>query len=212
MSGIIDLFIPKEKKFLEYIDRQIVLLDDCIKELDAFSKNGAINQNKLKQALNYINKKSEESDLVTTETITSLHQAFVTPIDREEIKSLVSSINNIIDSIKKIANCVLYFKIKRLDSHLLKQLKILDKIVAALKLIFEEPLFLKRNRVHIDTVKKLEDEADDVFRDAIGGLFSNSHNAIEIIKQKELYEITEDAIDDAKRIVDILETVLINNL
>ncbi len=212
MAGIIDLFIPKEKKFLEYIDKQIALLDDCVGELNKFSKNGKVSPKQINNIVNYISRKSEESDLVTRETINSLHKTFITPIDREEIKALVTSINNIIDSIKKIANCILYFKIEKLDSHLLKQLKLLNQSVITLKLIFEQPLFLDRNKANIEKVKKLEDEADDVFRIAIGGLFNNSHDPIEIIKQKEMYEITEDAIDDAKKIVDILETVLINNL
>jgi uncharacterized protein len=212
MSGIIDLFIPKEKKFLEYIDRQVLLLDSCVKQLNKLSKKGKINLDQLRKVLDQINKKSDESDLVTRETINSLHKTFITPIDREEIKSLVASINHIIDSVKRIANCILYFKIKKLDLHLLKQLDLLNQIVETLKLIFEEPLFLERNRANIDKVKRLEDKADDVFRIALGSLFNNSHDPIEIIKQKEMYEIIEDAIDDAKRIVDILETVLINNL
>lgn len=212
MSGIIDLFIPKEKKFLEYIDRQVILLDSCIRQLNKLAKDGKINPVQLRKALDQINKKSDESDLVTRETISSLHKTFITPIDREEIKSLVASINHIIDSVKRIASCILYFKIEKLDLHLLKQLEILNQTVTTLKLIFEEPLLLERNRVYIDKIKKLEDKADDVFRVAIGNLFDNSHDPIQIIKQKEMYEITEDAIDDAKRIVDILETVLINNL
>lgn len=212
MGGIIDLFIPKEKKFLEYIDRQVILLDSCIKQLNKLSKGKKINSDQLRKTLDQISKKSDESDLVTRETINSLHKTFITPIDREEIKSLVASINHIIDSLKRVASCILYFKIEKLDLHLLKQLEILNQAIATLKLIFEEPLFLERNRVYIDKVKKLEDKADDVFRVAIGKLFDNSHDPIQIIKQKEMYEITEDAIDDAKRIVDILETVLINNL
>ena len=141
-----------------------------------------------------------------------MQKTFITPIDREEIKSLVQSVNNIIDSIKKIVNCILYFKIKKLDIYFLQQLKTLNQIVITLKLIFEKPLLLERNMIHIEVIKKLEQKADDIFQTAIGKLFENNHNPIEIIKQKEMYEITEDAIDDAKRIVDILETVLINNL
>lgn len=211
MSGIIDLFVPKDKKFLQYIDSQAGLLDDCAKQLNKISKKGKIDSIQLHKTLNYINKKSEESDLITRETISFLHKTFITPIDREEIKALTTNLNHIIDSIKKIVNCILYFKIEKLDSHLLEQLKILDQIITTLKLIFKEPLHLEKNRADMENIKKHEDKADEVFKKAMGGLF-DCRDPIKIIKQKEMYEITEDAIDDTRKIVDILETVLINNL
>ncbi|MCL5432688.1 MAG: DUF47 family protein [Patescibacteria group bacterium] len=211
MSGIIDLLVPREKRFLEYIDKQVIILDECTKKLNKITKNGSLNSKNFKTTLGFISKKSDESDDIARDTIAALHKTFITPIDREEIKSLALSINHFIDSIEEVANGIYDFKIKKFDDYFLKQIKILNESVDVLRLIFEKPLFLKRNRQYIEDIKELERKGDSVFRKAIGELFNNGHTPIEIIKQKELYEAAEDAIDDAKNIVDILETVLINN-
>ncbi|MCL4415106.1 MAG: DUF47 family protein [Actinobacteria bacterium] len=167
MSGIIDLLIPREKKFFKYLDSQVLLLDDCIKHLDKSLKNKKKIlrrtqdlDRQTEKTLEYLHKKSDEAEKVSREIINLLHQTFITPIDREEIKSLSSSINFIIDSIEKIANGLFYFKIKKMDDYFLKQLRVLKESIEVLKLIFEEPLSSKRNRLHIEKIKTLEREGD----------------------------------------------------
>ena len=60
-------------------------------------------------------------------------------------------------------------------------------------------------------MKQLEKEADEVYRKAVGELFTKKRNAIEIIKQKELYDAAENAIDKVRRIADLLETIILTN-
>lgn len=211
MAGIVDLFIPREKKFFDYLNKQIILLDDCIKKLSKLQENENLDLKELQKSVNCIGKKSKEGDVISTEIINLLHQTFITPIDREEIKSLSLSIHFIVNSVKKIVTSILFFKINKLDSNFVKQLRILEESVDNLKLIFKDPLDSKKNKLYISKVNKLENEADALFGKSIGELFNNGFSPIEIIKHKELYELTEDAIDDVKHIADIVETVLINN-
>jgi uncharacterized protein Yka (UPF0111/DUF47 family) len=98
-----------------------------------------------------------------------------------------------------------------LDKQFLRQIKILLQSVHLLKYIFEEPLSPKRNKENIEKIKELEREADSVYSLAIGELFSNGKNPIEIIKRKELYDIVEDTIDGICYISDLLETIIMNN-
>lgn len=84
-------------------------------------------------------------------------------------------------------------------------------MVDTLKLIFKNPLSIKENRSLIDKVIRLEKEADTIYTEGMTDLFKRKYDAIEIIKLKELYDITEDAIDEIKYIADIMETVLITH-
>ena len=210
MAGILDLFIPKEKKFFEYIDKQIAFLDESSSLLNSLIKERA-NEKKFHKGVLLLHHKSDQADHISREIVTHLHKTFITPIDRDEIKALSTHLGFIVDSHEKIASIIYYLKIKKLPTHFLKQIKILMEAVRLLKYIFEEPLSRKRNEETIEKVKELERKADSVYSMAIAELFSDGKNAIEIIKRKELYDTVEDTIDDICYVSDLLETIIINN-
>lgn len=210
MAGILDLFIPKEKKFFEYINKQIAFLDESSSLLNSLIKERA-SEKKFHKGVLLLHHKSDQADHISREIVTHLHKTFITPIDRDEIKALSTHLGFIVDSHEKIASIIYYLKIKKLPVHFLKQVKILMEAVRLLKYIFEEPLSRKRNEETIEKVKELERKADSVYSMAIAELFSDGKNAIEIIKRKELYDTVEDTIDDICYVSDLLETIIINN-
>lgn len=210
MAGILDLFIPKEKKFFEYIDKQIAFLDESSSLLNSLIKERA-NEKKFHKGVLLLHHKSDQADHISREIVTHLHKTFITPIDRDEIKALSTHLGFIVDSHEKIASIIYYLKIKKLPMHFLKQVKILMEAARLLKYIFEEPLSRKRNEETIEKIKELERKADSVYSMAIAELFSDGKNAIEIIKRKELYDTVEDTIDDICYVSDLLETIIINN-
>lgn len=211
MAGILDLFIPKEKKFFEYLDKQIVLLDESSVIISKLIKKEGEDQEKFHKDVNLLHKKSDEADNISREMISHLHKTFITPIDRDEIKALSTHLGFIVDALEKIASTVYLFKIKKLDDEFIKQIKILLQSIHLLKYVFEEPLSPKRNKETLEKIKELEREADTVYRIAIGKLFSNVKDPVDIIKRKELYDIAEDTIDDVCHVSDLLETIIINN-
>lgn len=211
MAGIIDLFVPKEKKFFQYIDKQIVLLQETSDLLGEIVADKKVNSSKLQHNISQIRKKSKEANDISIEIITLLHKTFITPIDREDIKLLSGQVCLITDSIKKIATSVLYLKVEKFDKYFMKQISILQESIKHMKFVFEVPLSTKRNKESLELIKNLEREADDIYREALGDTFSNGYSAIEIIKKKELYQCTEDAIDDVRTTIDQLETIIIVN-
>lgn len=211
MAGILDLFIPKEKKFFEYLDQQVTILDESSSLLDKLIKKEKTWDTKFHKDILVLHRKSDEVDRISREIVTHLHKTFITPIDRDEIKSLSTHLGFIVDSHEKIASIIYYLKIKKLDRHFLSQMKILKRAVSLLKYVFEEPLSSKRNKETIEKIKELERQADATYSQAIGELFSNGKNPIELLKKKELYDMVEETIDDICYVTDLLETIIINN-
>ncbi len=64
---------------------------------------------------------------------------------------------------------------------------------------------------HCVEVNRLENEADQVSREAIGRLFDGGYDPITLIKLKELLEILETASDKAEDVANVLETVVLKN-
>lgn len=211
MAGILDLFIPKEKKFFEYLNKQIIILDESSVILSKLIKTERTNEKKFYQDVIVLHRKSDEVDNISREITNHLHKTFITPIDRDEIKGLSTHLGFVVDSLEKIASTIYYFKITTLDKNFLHQIKILLQSIRYLKYIFEEPLSPKRNKETIEKIKELEREADSIYSKEIRELFAEVKNPIEIIKRKELYDITEDTIDDICHVSDLLETIIINN-
>ena len=93
---------------------------------------------------------------------------------------------------------------KILAGIILKQAEELGKAVALLK---KDSHLLE----HCVEVNRLENEADQVSRDAIGRLFDGDYDPITLIKLKELLEILEEASDKAEDVANVLETVALKS-
>lgn len=211
MSGVIDFFIPREKKFFEHLQKQIGLLETCALKLYTTTNKSKPKEAELKKLLHFIEEKSDKSTRISRQIIDELHQTFITPIDREEIQNLSVNINRVNDTLEKIASSILFFKLKKLNIYFVKQLSVIGKIVHVLTLIFVNPLSQRPNQLHIEKIHSLEVDGDKLYKQGMSYIFNNNTSPIDIIKQKELFDIAEDAVDEMEYISDIIQTVLINH-
>ena len=70
----------------------------------------------------------------------------------------------------------------------------------------------KDHGILIKKIRKIENEADTCYRKGIKELFSNGHAPMEVIKQRELLEISEEAIDEITDIAELWEQIVINHV
>jgi predicted phosphate transport protein (TIGR00153 family) len=150
-------------------------------------------------------------DDITHAIVNDLNEIFVTPIDREDIHTLVNSLDNVIDSIDVIANRLDLYKVKNriefgpeLASIVLNQAKILDEVVR--KIDDSKDSFAK-----LVNIRSLETEGDVIFRQAITELFEKEKDVFELIKKKELLEIFEKTADRCQTVAIVIEGILIKN-
>lgn len=207
MSSLLDLFVPREKKFFEKIDIQIKLLADASNKLKLFRKN----TKNTKKILTTIHDYTEKSEAVSMDIMLNLRETFITPIDREDIQNISASLDRAINSLEKVASSILCYHLSSLDKCGLQQIVILQKSIVIIQEIFQKPLNTKINNPLIEEVKHLERLADKLFRDGLLHLFSTNSNPMQVIRYKNVYESIEDAIDDIRSIANILEKVLMMN-
>lgn len=140
-----------------------------------------------------------------------LNSSFITPFDREDIHTLASSLDDVLDYINAAADRLVTFKIKEppaaaveLATIILRQAEELAKAVA----------LIEKGDVLIEycvEVNRLENAADAISRAAIGLLFETETDPIQLIKHKELLEVLEMATDKAKDVANVLETVVLKS-
>ena len=201
--------IPRELKFFdmfaEVADNVIKgaqVLSDCLAHYDY--------QN-LPAVVERIKQIEHHGDEMTHRILIKLNSTFITPFDREDIHLLTSSLDDVLDFINGASDRLLTYKIetpspsaKVLAAIILKQTQELGKAVALLN---------KNGKLleHCVEVNRLENEADQVSREAIGRLFDGGYDPITLIKLKELLEILETATDKAEDVANVLETVVLKN-
>ncbi len=153
-----------------------------------------------------------KGDDLTHAVLIKLNQTFITPFDREDIHRLASSIDDVLDFVNSAADRLIMYKIKSapqaaidLANIIVKQSEELSK---AVHLLEKNPQKVLEYCVEVN---RLENEADTVARDAIGKLFDNSTDPIQLIKIKELLEVLETATDKAEDAANVLETVVLKS-
>jgi uncharacterized protein Yka (UPF0111/DUF47 family) len=60
-------------------------------------------------------------------------------------------------------------------------------------------------------IKKLEEEGDAIYHDAIGALFAGTPDPLEVIRWKEVYETLEIAIDQCMGVANAVHSIAIKN-
>jgi uncharacterized protein Yka (UPF0111/DUF47 family) len=60
-------------------------------------------------------------------------------------------------------------------------------------------------------IKKLEEEGDALYHEAVGALFSGTPDALEVIRWKEVYETLEIAIDQCMGVANAVHSISIKN-
>ncbi|BCZ45989.1 hypothetical protein psyc5s11_20560 [Clostridium gelidum] len=156
-----------------------------------------------------------EGDKLVTIVVKELNEAFITPIDREDIYSIIKKLDDVLDLINSTMHRFLMYDINE-STHEAKLLA--DMIVKCTEHILD--LMIGLNSVgnkakyieeKIIIIHDIESEADSLFRKTVSNLFKNETNAIEIIKWKEIYQILENTIDNCEKIANTVEGVVIKN-
>jgi len=211
MSGIVDLLIPREKKFFEFLLNQVKGLNNSSKSLQDLSLK-SLNEKNISKVLKYIEEENEKSDKMYKEIITQVHESFITPIDRDELHSLTLSIDNAVNKLEKIITTLYYLRLPENNENkfFLSQISIINDSANLILQIFENPLKIKLNTESINQINKHYKKSQHELRKSLNHLFQ-SGNALQIVKMKELYETTSESMKSLKDIADIFERVLINH-
>ncbi len=155
-----------------------------------------------------------EGDRITHQIMAQVHRTFVTPFDREDIALLAHSLDDVTDFIHATADAMFIYKVDR-PTQAARELS--DIIVQAATEV-ERSLPKLRHRAQLKQIlepcveiNRLENEADTVFRSAMGELFSDTKDIAEIIKWREIYEHMESATDRCEDVADVLEGVALKH-
>lgn len=145
--------------------------------------------------------------------LTELNKTFITPIEREDILKLTTSLDDVLDGIEACASRFEMYNITEPDEYVTlfadNLLRSAQQIKKAIYLLSDKKLLAMREpAIHIN---ELENQADDLLRVSVKSLFTNVKDPIELIKRKEIYERLEQTTDYCEDVANTLETIIMRN-
>jgi len=179
-------------------------------ELDKLLKNYSSVTEKMKE----IKKMESEADRHLHVALEKLNKAFIRPIEREDILSILNNIDDVVDSIEDIVRKLVIYHITTLREDIKKFSELAVKCCKALMDAMVELKSYKRSnelKKYIVEINNIEEEGDELFKECISTLFQTETNPVEIIKWKDIYMGMEDLLDQCEDVADILEVVVLKN-
>ncbi|MDR0914207.1 MAG: DUF47 family protein [Oscillospiraceae bacterium] len=168
----------------------------------------------LKQNMLNLHQIEHEADIMQHELSEILHKAFITPIESEDIMALAKAIDDITDCIEDIGCCFYMCEIKTMQP---AEAQFIDIIVESTEILkdalteFKTFKKSKKLREHIVALKNSESKGDIVYRKAVHDLFLSTTDPIEIIKWRDIYELSEQCCDLFEETANILSAVVLKN-
>ena len=158
-----------------------------------------------------IKRREHEADQVTHEVVNRLDRTFITPLDREDIHQLASDLDDVMDVMDGTARRSQMFRLGTAPEGVKQLVDVIQRMVAVLA---DGVGRLKRGddvmRFCIEA-KKLEEEGDATYHDALGLLFETERDALEVIKWKEIYDNLEQTLDQGEDVANVLESVTLKH-
>lgn len=199
--------MPRDEKFFDLFVTDAENLCSATRELTALLQE----YDDLEARIARIQAIEHRGDEIGDELVERLDRAFITPFDREDIHELGRRTDDVVDRIQETAEALLIYDIaapteesKRLAAILADQA---SEILAALRKLQG----MKGLDVHLKRVHELENEADGLSRAAIGRLFRDGHEPLEVIKWRDIYQSLEESIDAAEDVAEIIQRMVHKN-
>ena len=200
--------IPREEKFFDIFDEAAAILSraagkflDMVTEFDRL----AARSNELKH-------EEHACDEAVGRIIKALDRSFITPFDREDIHSLASSLDDVLDNMEETAYRFVAFRIERPTPEAVALARIIQECCLHLEHAIRYCRTMKnpegvQNRLR--EISRLENEADEIYRDTDSALFANPPDIMLLIKWRELYSWLEETIDACKDAANVISEIVI---
>jgi hypothetical protein len=202
--------IPRNTAFFDLFDKAA---DVVVRAAEAYARL-AQDYGRRTEYVARIRELEHEGDEIAHQTFDRLDQTFLTPIDREDIEDLMKRMDDVIDEIDAAAKRLTLYRIPEPTTWLLKQTEVLVKASRLVGKAVQRLRNLKKpDGLNEDLVEihRLENVGDEHNHAAVAELFEKGGDPMLVMKWKEIYDLTERAIDRCEDIANTIRGIVLKN-
>ena len=213
IDKVIKWFMPKEERFRELLGRATKNLVLAAKVFSEVAHATSLEDRKVKGV--QLKALEREGDGITRQIFEALNTTFITPFDREDIRSLASDLDDIVDHLESVGKYLVLFDLGDAPEPLRRFAEILTSMteeIDKIGVLIWDMGNLNRIQESMVRISELENEGDSLYFTVISDLFRKGcAESIEILKWKEVYEGLEEACDRCKDFTHAVGNVVIKN-
>jgi uncharacterized protein Yka (UPF0111/DUF47 family) len=220
--------IPRELKFFDMFDEFAARLTEAAKKFHEM----VTTFDRLEIRSHELKRHEDACDASVAKIIKALDRTFITPFDREDIHTLATSLDDIMDNMEKTSYRLDVFRIDRPTPEAAELARIVQECCIRLETAIQLLRDMRNSeKIHllVREIGQLENDADRVYRKADAALFASlvkSNSTVDtvsgivehpittldiltLIKWRELYEWLEETVDACKIVANVISEIVI---
>jgi len=199
--------IPRDEAFYDIFVKDGENLLEAARKLDAM----IVAYDRLEERVAEIQALEHQGDVLGAEISRRLERSFITTFDREDIHELVARLDDVVDGIQEVAETFVIYGVERPTEEARRLAAIITAQASQLLEALRKLDGFNGIAAHLHQVHDLENEADGLSRAAIGRLFHDGPDPLNVIKWRDLYTALEESIDAAEDAAEVIERIVAKN-
>ena len=213
IDTIIKWLMPREERFHVLLERDTQNLLGAARLFQEIANAPTLDERRVKTV--QLKALEHDGDQITRQVFEALNSTFITPLDREDIRSLGKDLDDILDYLESVAQSLVLFEMAEVTEAMSQFARILVEMTREIDKASGLVWDLTNQRQiqeSIVRISELENQGDALYATVIAQLFtSGGRDAIEILKWKLIYDGLEEACDACKDYTHVLGNVVIKN-
>jgi predicted phosphate transport protein (TIGR00153 family) len=206
--------MPRDEKFFELFTRHAQIISEGAEALRAMLEGG----DALPIYCRTVMDRERDADEVTRDVLIAIRRTFITPLDRGDIKDLVTSMDDAIDQMQQAAKIIILYDVNTFTLHM-RQMG--DVIVQAAGLVREAMPLLRAisssavplNQI-TEQISLIEGRADEIHDTGLRELYQThaASNPMAFVVGREMYEHLEEVVDRFDDVGDQISSIVIDQV
>jgi uncharacterized protein len=208
--------LPREGNFFEMFNQHAERIVEAARAFSMLVAN--YNDPHLREQYNRdVDNAERAADRVTHDVNRMIHRTFITPIDRDQIHTLINTMDDVADLIQDSAETMALYDVRQVNDEITRltdlSVKCCERVKDAVALIsrLADPAIAEAALKTCEEIDRLESDADRVMRSAMSKLFREEPDVREVIKMKAIYELLETITDKCEDVANVIEGIVLEN-
>ena len=159
-----------------------------------------------------------EADGIAREVLLGLRTTFITPFDRADIQSLITSMDDSVDECKATAKAIMLFEMTNFEPDMRKMADAVVECSELAQRAVKKLSDVGRNAAELNDIclqiTRIEGDADDAYDRGLELLYQKvkGGDALDFIRGSEIYKHLEDTVDSLDDVADEIQGIVIEHV
>ncbi len=186
---------------------------DAAVELDRLFRS--FHPDELEASVEPLHETERQADDLLHSTMEKLIHEFITPIEREDIATLLANLDDVVDAIEDAAIKANMYNLSSITPEGIEFCELIKNSASALASLMKEFIDFKKSKKVKDLVleiNQIEEQGDRLYTRAVKRLYTDEKDAIKVIAWTRMYDCLEKCCDSMEHVAYQVESAIIKNM